>query len=178
MSTTYLIKGPVQRVTDGNGDIATVMRPLKSQKGWSSARMDTRESLFSFYQHNHRCHRCVLSVSVKNPAERRSLSRAFVYVCFLLFFSVGVGNLPLALPGCSKACALAHFVWFKLNASGKEKRHQKGGTCGFVRWRETHPGTESSTEIEPVCVCGRILWMLASLGLFIRVFPLLLSWQT
>lgn len=47
-------------------------------------------------------------------------------VCFLLFFSVGVGNLPLALPGVFER-ALGHSVWVnymppvKMNVTQKEE---------------------------------------------------------
>ena len=70
--------------------------------------MDTRESLFSFIN-------IIIAVIAayflfrKKPRDA-VVSRPLFMVCFLLFFSVGVGNMPLALPGVFER-ALGHSVW-------------------------------------------------------------------
>ena len=71
--------------------------------------MDTRESLFSFIN-------IIIAVIAayflfrKKPRDAVVSRGPLFMVCFLLFFSVGVGNLPLALPGLFEG-ALGHSVW-------------------------------------------------------------------
>jgi hypothetical protein len=96
--------------------------------------MDIRQSLFSFAN---------IAIAViaayllfrKDPGEAL-VSRGPVFmVCFLLFFSVGIGNLPLALPGLYERL-LGHSVSVNYMPPTKINVTQVGGTWWLVRWRE------------------------------------------
>jgi hypothetical protein len=56
-------------------------------------------------------------------------------VCFLLFFSAGIGNLPLALPGLFERL-LGHSVWANYVPPVKMNVTQVGGTWWLIRWRD------------------------------------------
>jgi hypothetical protein len=96
--------------------------------------MDIRRSLFSFVN---------IAIAViaayflfrKAPRET-VVSRGPVFVvCFLLFFSVGIGSLPLALPGLFGRL-LGHSVWANYTPPVKMNVTQIGGTWWLVRWSE------------------------------------------
>jgi hypothetical protein len=127
----------------------------------------------------------------KEPRDAVVSRGPLFMVCFLLFFSVGIGNLPLALPGVFER-ALGHSVWANYMPPVKMNVTQKGGTWCLVRWREpiqtgyflcvpswnglggTQHCAESSTEIKPVLYLRRHPLDVGVPCLFIRVFPLLL----
>src|SRR5207248_3034055 len=56
-------------------------------------------------------------------------------VCFLLVFSVGMGNLPLAFPTLFER-VLGHSVWMNYMPPIKMNVTQIGGTWWVVRWRD------------------------------------------
>jgi len=56
-------------------------------------------------------------------------------VCFLLFFTAGIGNLPLALPGLFERL-LGHSVWVDYAPRVKMNVTQEGGTWWLLRWRD------------------------------------------
>jgi hypothetical protein len=154
----------------------------------SSARMDIRQSLFS----------CVnIGIAIiaayflfrKNPRDSM-VSRGPVFmVCFLLFFSVGIGSLPLAVPQLFERL-LGHSVWanymppVKMNVTT-----QVGGTWWLVRWSEPiqtgyfyvflagmvwaafNLVQRRAWKLNLFCVCVGVLWMLASLVFSFACFP-------
>jgi hypothetical protein len=97
-------------------------------------KMDIRQSLFSFVN---------ITIAViagyflfRRKPRQTVLSRVPLFiVCFLLFFSVGIGNLPLALPGVFERL-LGHSVWMNYMPPVKLNVTQVGGTWWLVRWRE------------------------------------------
>lgn len=96
-----------------------------------ATRMDTRQSLFSLVN---------ITIAVgaayflfRQKDRETLLSRAPLFiVCFLLFLSVGIGNLPLALPGVFERL-LGHSVWANYMPPPKLNVTQVGGTWWLVR---------------------------------------------
>ena len=149
--------------------------------------MDTRESLFSFIN-------IIIAVIAayflfrKKPRDAVVSRGPLFMVCFLLFFSVGVGNMPLALPGVFER-ALGHSVWVNYMPPVKMNVTQKGGTWWLVRWREPiqtgyfyvflagmvwaalNIVQSRARKLNLLCVCVGILWMLASLVFSFACFP-------
>ena len=88
--------------------------------------MDIRQSLFSFIN-------IIIAVIAAYFLFRKQSSDVVVsrgplfIVCFLLFFSAGIGNLPLALPGVFER-ALIHSVWVNYMPPAKMNVTQRGGT--------------------------------------------------
>ena len=149
--------------------------------------MDVRESLFS-----------LISISIALIAayflfhrepRKTVVSRGPLFiVCFLLFFSVGIGNLPLALPGVFERL-LGHSVWMNYEPPVKMNATQVGGTWWLVRWRD--PIQEGyfymflagmawaalnviqrrARKLNMFCVCGGGLWILTSLIFSFACFP-------
>ncbi len=124
----------------------------------------------------------------KKPRDAVVSRGPLFMVCFLLFFSVGVGNLPLALPGVFER-ALGHSVWVNYMPPVKMNVTQKGGTWWLVRWREPiqtgyfyvflagmvwaalNIVQSRARKLNLLCVCVGILWMLASLVFSFACFP-------
>jgi len=96
--------------------------------------MDIRQSLFSF---GNIAIAVIATYLLFRTAPRKTVvSRGPVFmVCFLLFFSVGIGSLPLALPALFERL-LGHSVWVNYMPSVKMNVTQVGGTWWLVRWRE------------------------------------------
>ncbi len=96
--------------------------------------MDIRQSLFSFVN---------ITVAViaayflfrRKPRETILARGPLFIVCFLLFFFVGIGNLPLALPGLFERL-LGHSVWVNYMPPVKINVTQRGGTWWLVRWSD------------------------------------------
>ena len=94
--------------------------------------MDVRQSLFSFG---------MIAISAfaayflfrKNPREQLITRGPVFIVCFLLFFYIGVLNLPLALPELFRR-VIGHSVWEKYLPPPKLNVIQEGGTWWVVRW--------------------------------------------
>jgi hypothetical protein len=149
--------------------------------------MDIRQSLFSFIS---------ISIAViaayflfrRKPRET-ILSRGPLFiVCFLLFFSAGIGNLPLALPGLFERL-LGHSVWVNYTPPVKMNVTQVGGTWWLVRWSEPiqtvyfylflagmawailNVVKRRARKLNVLCVCGGVLWMVASLIFSFACFP-------
>ena len=86
--------------------------------------MDIRHGLFSFVN---------ISIAViaayllfrKKPRETLVSRGPLFMVCFLLFFAVGVGSLPLALPGLFERL-LDHSVWMNYAPPVKDERYSGG----------------------------------------------------
>jgi hypothetical protein len=109
-------------------------------------------------------------------------------VCFLLFFSAGIGNLPLALPGLFERL-LGHSVWVNYAPPVKINVTQVGGTWWLVRWREPiqtgyfyvflagmawaalNVVRQRARKLNMFCICGAVLLMLASLIFSFVCFP-------
>jgi hypothetical protein len=78
--------------------VTTNRATIVSTKGGTGLHMDIRQSLFSFIN---------IGISViaayflfnKKPRDTIASRGPVFMVCFLSFFSVGIGSLPLALPG-------------------------------------------------------------------------------
>jgi hypothetical protein len=149
--------------------------------------MDIRQSLFSFVN---------ISIAViaayflfrKQPRET-ILSRGPLFiVCFLLFFSAGIGNLPLALPGLFERL-LGHSVFVNYAPPMKLNVTQVGGTWWLVRWSEPiqtgyfclflaglawailNVVQGRARRLNVFCVCGGVFWMVASLIFSFACFP-------
>lgn len=149
--------------------------------------MDVRQSLFSFIN---------ISIAViaayflfrRKPRET-ILSRGPLFiVCFLLFFSAGIGNLPLALPGMFERL-LGHSVWVNYAPPVRLNVTQVGGTWWLVRWSEPiqtgyfylflvgmawavlNVVQRRARKLNVFCVCGGVLWMVASLIFSFACFP-------
>jgi len=149
--------------------------------------MDIRQSLFT-----------LINISIafiaayflfrRKPRET-ILSRGPLFiVCFLLFFSAGIGNLPLALPGLFERL-LGHSVWVDYTPPVKMNVMQVGGTWWLVRWREPIQAgyfylllagmawallnvvQRRARKLNVFCVCGGVLWTVASLVFSFACFP-------
>jgi hypothetical protein len=94
--------------------------------------VDIRESLFSF---------AMLGITVvaayflfhDNPREKLASRGPAFIVCFLVFFYIGLANLPLALPDLFKQL-LGHSVWANYIPPVRINVPQEGGTWWLVRW--------------------------------------------
>lgn len=149
--------------------------------------MDVRQGLFSLLN---------ISVAVvaayflfrRKPRESVVSRGPLFIVCFLLFLSVGIGNLPLALPGLFQRL-LGHSVWANYMPPAKINVTQVGGTWWLVRWREPietgylyvflagvvwaviNIVQRRARTLNVFCVCGAVLLMLASLIFSFACFP-------
>jgi hypothetical protein len=149
--------------------------------------MDIRQSLLSFIN---------ISIAViaayflfRRKPRTAILSRGPLFiVCFLLFFSAGIGNLPLALPGLFEHL-LGHSVWVNYTPPVKMNVTQVGGTWWLVRWSEPihtvyfylflagmawavlNVVQHRARKLNVFCVCGGVLWMVASLIFSFACFP-------
>ncbi|HXM68496.1 MAG TPA: hypothetical protein VN911_17330 [Candidatus Acidoferrum sp.] len=149
--------------------------------------MDIRHGLFSFVN---------ISIAVlaayllfrKKPRETLVSRGPLFMVCFLLFFAVGVGSLPLALPGLFERL-LGHSVWMNYTPPVKMNVTQVGGTWWLVRWSEpVQTGyfcvflagiawaafnivQGRARKLNVFCVCVGVLWMLASFAFSFACFP-------
>lgn len=105
-----------------------------SRKLGAVTQIDFRHSLFSFVNITIAVVGAyVLFHKTPRPAV---LSRGPLFiVCFLLFFSVGFGSLPLALPGLFERL-LGHSIWANYSPPMKMNVTQIGGTWWLVRWQE------------------------------------------
>jgi hypothetical protein len=149
--------------------------------------MDIRQSLFS-----------LISISIaiiaayflfrKAPRETLLSRGPLFMVCFLLFFSVGIGNLPLALPSLFERL-LGHSVWVDYMPPARMNVTQVGGTWWLVRWREPiqtgyfyvflaglvwaalNVLQRRAWKLNLFCISAGALWMLASLVLSFVCFP-------
>ena len=96
--------------------------------------MDVRQSFFSLIN---------IGIAVgaayflfhKRPRETVVSRGPLFIVCFLLFFTAGIGNLPLALPGLFERL-LVHSVWVDYAPRVKMNVTQEGGTWWLLRWRD------------------------------------------
>ncbi len=149
--------------------------------------MDVWQSLFSFIN---------ISIAVvaayflfrRKPRET-ILSRGPLFiVCFLLFFSAGIGSLPLALPGLFER-VLGHSVWVNYVPPVKLNVTQVGGTWWLIRWREPiqagyfylflagmvwavlNVAQRRAWKLNLFCVSLGVLLMLTSLVLSFACFP-------
>lgn len=94
--------------------------------------MDIREALFSL---------AMMCVSVlaaycmfrRNPRETLVARGPLFIVCFLVFFYIGLTELPLAFPGLFERL-LGHSVWANYMPPPKMNVTQEGGTWWVVRW--------------------------------------------
>jgi hypothetical protein len=149
--------------------------------------MDIRESLFSFIN---------IGISVvagiflfrKNARDTVASRGPLFMVCFLMFFSVGIGSLPLAMPWLFERL-LGHSVWANYAPPVKINVTQVGGTWWLVRWREPiqtgyfyvflagmiwaaiNVVQQRARKLNLFCVCAGALWMLASFVLSFSCFP-------
>ena len=96
-------------------------------------RMDFRQSLFSLFN---------ITVAVlaayllfRKTPRQALLARGPLFILFLLFFSAGLANLPLALPRLFERL-LGHSVWANYAPPPKINVTQIGGTWWLVRWQE------------------------------------------
>src|SRR5438270_510501 len=141
--------------------------------------MDVRQSLFSFAN---------ISIAViaayflfrKQPPKTMLSHGPLFIVCFLQFFSAGIRNLPLALPGLFERL-LGHSVWVNYAPPIKLNVTQVGGTWWLVRWSEPiqtgyfclvlagmawavlNVVQGRARSLNVFCVCGGVFWMVASL---------------
>ncbi len=95
--------------------------------------MDVRQSLFSFIN---------IGIAItaayfifRNGRDTVVPRAPLFIVCFLLFFYLGIVNLPLALPGVFER-VLGHSVWGNYVPPPKLNITQVGGTWWVVRWRD------------------------------------------
>jgi hypothetical protein len=149
--------------------------------------VDIRYSLFSFID---------ISIAViaayflfrKNPRDTIVSRGPLFMVCFLLFFSAGIGSLPLALPGLFERL-LGHSVWVNYVPPPKMNVTQEGGTWWLVRWREPiqtgyfylflagmvwaslNVVQRRAWKLNLVCVCVGVLLMLTSFVFSFACFP-------
>jgi hypothetical protein len=149
--------------------------------------MNARQSLFSLIN---------ISIAViaayflfrRKPRETLISRGPLFIVCFLLFFSAGIGNLPLALPGLFERL-LGHSVWVNYAPPVKINVTQVGGTWWLVRWREPiqtgyfylflagmawaalNVVRHRARKLNMFCICGAVLLMLASLIFSFVCFP-------
>jgi len=149
--------------------------------------MDIRRSLFS-----------LINISIafiaayflfRGKPRETILSRGPLFiVCFLLFFSAGIENLPLAFPGLFERL-LGHSVWVNYTPPVKMNVTQVGGTWWLVRWSEPiqtgyfysflagmawallNVVQRRARKLNVFCVCGGVLWMVASLIFSFACFP-------
>jgi len=149
--------------------------------------MDIRQSLFSF-----------INVSIaliaayflfrRKPRETIISRGPLFIVCFLLFFSAGIANLPLALPGLFERL-LGHSVWANYVPPLRMNVTQVGGTWWLVRWSEPIQTAYFGVFLAGIawatlnivqrrarkwnvfCVCVGVIWMLASLIFSFACFP-------
>jgi hypothetical protein len=124
----------------------------------------------------------------KNPRETVFSRGPLFMVCFLLFFSAGIANLPLALPGLFERL-LGHSVWVNYMPPAKMNVTQKGGTWWLVRWSEpiqtgfflvflagmlgaaVNVVQRRARKLNLFCLCFGVVWMLASLVFSFACFP-------
>jgi hypothetical protein len=149
--------------------------------------MDTRQSLFSLVN---------ISIAIvgayflfrKNILETAVSRGPLFLVCFLLFFSAGIANLPLALPGLFHRL-LGHSVWVDYMPPVKMNVTQVGGTWWLVRWSEPVRSAYSfvflggmiwaalnvaqrrARKLNLYCIGGGVLLMLGSLVYSFVCFP-------
>ena len=149
--------------------------------------MDIRQSLFSFIN---------IGISViaayflfrKKPRDTIASRGPVFIVCFLLFFAVGIGSLPLALPGLFERL-LRHSVWMNCSPPVKLNVTQVGGTWWLVRWREPIQNgyfyvflagmvwaalnvvQRRARKLNLFSLCIGILWILASFVVSFACFP-------
>jgi hypothetical protein len=149
--------------------------------------MDIRQSLFSLIN---------ISIAViaayflfrRKPYEAIFSRGPLFIVCFLLFFSAGIGNLPLALPGLFGRL-LGHSVWVNYAPPVKMNVTQVGGTWWLVRWSEPiqtghfylfltgmawavlNVVQRRARKLNVFCFCGGVLWMVASLIFSFACYP-------
>jgi hypothetical protein len=95
--------------------------------------MDFRQSLFSLFN---------ITVSVvaayfllRKTPRQAVLARGPLFILCLLFFSAGLGNLPLALPRLFERL-LGHSVWANYAPPPQMNVIQVGGTWWVLRWQE------------------------------------------
>jgi hypothetical protein len=149
--------------------------------------MDVRQSMFS-----------LIGISIaliaayflfrRNPRATVVSRGPLFIVFFLLFFSAGIANLPLALPGLFERL-VGHSVWVNYVPAVKMNVTQVGGTWWLIRWTEPiqtgyfyvflagmawaalNVVQRRARKLNVFCVCGGILWMLASLIFSFVCFP-------
>lgn len=149
--------------------------------------MNARQSLFSLIN---------ISIAViaayflfrRKPRETLISRGPLFIVCFLLFVSAGIGNLPLALPGLFERL-LGHSVWVNYAPPVKINVTQVGGTWWLVRWSEPiqtgyfyvflagmawaalNVVRHRARKLNMFCICGAVLLILASLIFSFACFP-------
>jgi hypothetical protein len=148
--------------------------------------MDFRQSLFSLVN---------ISIAVvgayflfRGKPRGTIASRGPLLIACLLFFSVGIENLPLALPGLFEHL-LGHSVWVNYMPPVKMNVTQVGGTWWLVRWSEPiqtayfylflagmawaalNTVQHRARKLNIFYLCGGILLMLASLIFSFLCFP-------
>ena len=95
--------------------------------------MDFRQSLFSLFN---------ITLAVvggcllfRKTPRQDVLARGPLFILLLLFFSAGLGNLPLALPKLFERL-LGHSVWVNYTPPPTMNATQIGGPWWLVRWQE------------------------------------------
>ena len=116
--------------------------------------MDIRQSLFSFI---------AMGIAItaayftfRNGRKTIAPRMPLFIVCFLLFFCVGLVNLPSVLPSVFQH-VLGHSVWADYRPPPKLNTAQVGGTWWVIRWRDP-----ISTAYNWVFVVG-LVWALVNI---------------
>jgi hypothetical protein len=149
--------------------------------------MDIRQSLFSFI---------AIGIALiagyflfrREPREA-ALSRGPLFiVCFLLLLSIGIGNLPLAMPSLFEHL-IGHSVWVDYMPPVKLNVTRVGGTWWLVRWKDPietgyfylflagiawailNIVQRRARKLNVFCVCAGALLMLASLIFSFACYP-------
>ena len=148
--------------------------------------MDVRQSLFSLINIGISM---IAAYFVFRSGRETIAPRAPLFiVCFLLFFSAGVANLPLALPAAFYS-VLGHSVWANYMPPAKLNVTQVGGTWWLVRWSEpvqtayfwalvagilwaaVNIVQRRARKLNVFCFCFGIVSIVVSFVLSFRCFP-------
>ena len=148
--------------------------------------MDIRQSLFSLINIGIAV---VATFFIFRGGPKTRISRAPLFiVCFLLFLSAGIANLPLAVPRIFERL-LGHSVWANYAPPVKLNVTQVGGTWWLVRWSDPIQTAYfwvflagvlwavlnivqgRSRKLNLFCVCFAVIWVVGSLAFSFACFP-------
>jgi hypothetical protein len=148
--------------------------------------MDIWQSLFSFIS---------MGITIiggyyifRSGRETIAARSPLFIVCLLLFFYLGLVNLPLALPGVFEH-VLGHSVWADYMPPPKLNAVQVGGTWWVIRWRDPIQTAYSwvflagalwallnivqrrARRLNVFCLCLAVILKIASFFLLFTCYP-------